>query len=97
MADDLTFEEITGYFTKVGAADACPVCRTANWTIPSLPHDGTVGLFTPRPDGGYLMPGGVIPTIVVACTNCGFIRLHSAAILLDKIRGKPLNPEKGNG
>jgi hypothetical protein len=97
-SDDLSFEEITAYFSKAGASSHCPTCRSQQWIIPPQPHQRTIGLFAPRlEDGGYISPGTIIPTIIVVCTNCGFTRLHSLAVLWEKIRGQPLFPEAKNG
>lgn len=100
--EDLSFDEITAFFDKVGAKQPCPICTKWAWTIPEPKGGRNVGLFSPREDGGYVMPEGVVPAILLACQNCGFLRMHSFLKLKTSIRGESLAlpeppPEKTDG
>jgi hypothetical protein len=90
MADQITFAELTEFFSKVGAGLPCSSCGKVEWIIPPSETERVVGLFAPRQDGAYIMPQTIIPTMIVLCGNCGYIRLHSLALLWQKIRGVPL-------
>lgn len=72
----------------------CSSCGNNEWLLPDEEPQFTVGLFTPRKDdGGYLMPGGIVPAVIVICKNCGLIRLHSKILLESLI---PKNGEEGS-
>jgi len=68
----------------------CPFCGHPKWLIETNPDDTPfgqlVGATVPAP--AYLvtdprdLPSPAIPTLVLTCENCGFVRLHNLTHLL---------------
>lgn len=58
----------------------CISCGANNWTIPD---DDSATLRLPILERGNVisMPGPAIPSYIMICGNCGFIRMHAVAIV----------------
>ncbi len=75
---DVDAAALTKALRKRGVSMRCPAC---DWTL-----DGPLGDYALTPVGSD--PAAVgrrsdIKLMVYACRNCGYIRLHSAAVLRD--------------
>lgn len=67
----------------------CPICSALDWTVESEPG-GILSSFIPMPGmlgfkSSTLPMAPVVPTLVLTCESCGFIRQHNIPTLL-KIR-----------
>jgi hypothetical protein len=73
---------ITKYLEEKNVKLACEVCgSTKGWVLPDEDSSKTVGLFSPRSDGGYVMPGGIIPAVILICSNCSNIRFFAERLI----------------
>ena len=83
MADHVSRDDFGKFLASKGAIQKCEVCGSPEgWIISDQGHQRIVGLFNPRPqDGGYVMPSGIIPAIVLVCKNCFHIRLFSEVLV----------------
>lgn len=79
---ELTLEGIQRFLIAKGATDACPSCGQRFWATFGYgefgAHLGLPWCFDRQPDGtvGIGVAGNCRAVIAIACTNCGFIRLH---------------------
>lgn len=69
----------------------CPICNTMNWTVESEPG-GLLSSWRPMPGllgfkSATLPTSPIVPTLVLSCENCGFIRQHNIPTLAKKGRG----------
>jgi hypothetical protein len=62
---------------RKGADRPCPACNRKDWGV----GKGTVLIQALEPSGHFIAGRGV-ETIVVYCSNCGYLRLHAAALLM---------------
>jgi len=79
LAEQVSRPEFLRFVEKRLIKSTCEVCGEAHgWSVPEGHHNMVVGLFMPRPgDGGYVMPGGIAPAIIMVCNNCAHIRFFS--------------------
>lgn len=67
--------------------DACPVCKNDNWFVLQTPGRIVTALpllsLVPAPS-----PVGAYPMVALACSRCGFTKLH-LKVLLDQFIAKP--------
>jgi hypothetical protein len=61
---------------RKGTANKCSVCGHANWAA-----GDTRLLLGALSDDGSLLMGQGLPAVAIVCNHCGFIRLHSSAVL----------------
>lgn len=80
MAKDI--HELHGALHRVAHAQ-CPSCGANDWMTPT---DRPVLIPTVEPNGTWV-PGRGIEAIENICGQCGFIRLHSAQILRQRLGG----------
>ena len=70
---------IAAKLTEKGVRRACPMCGNPSFVLVD-------GYFShpiqTDPDAGYSLGGPSIPTVVIACQNCGFISEHALGILI---------------
>ncbi|MDK2756425.1 MAG: hypothetical protein KYX66_06785 [Blastomonas fulva] len=68
------------------ATPNCSSCGSNNWTVPD---DEMAMLRLPIFEQGNIisMPGPAIPAYIMLCNNCGFIRMHSVAVVDPKAMG----------
>lgn len=88
MAGHIPYELVLEFLNS-RASRRCEVCGAdEGWLLPDAGQQRIAGLFNPREDGGYVMPGGIVPTIIVACRSCGNLRLFAEAIIAAQIGWK---------
>ena len=68
-------EKIAKYLDERKAQLTCPSCGTGKWSLQS--HIGTI------PATLKLLQPGVItyPVVILICTSCAFMRMHSAVLM----------------
>lgn len=95
MPDKPSRERVIEFLESRGFKSVCEACGTdATWLFPNTDNERVVGLFNPRPnDGGYVMPGGIATAYIMACQNCGHIRLFSDVMIDGWIKAE----EEANG
>ncbi len=80
-----------GHIGHVTANMACPCCGTRKWTVET---EGMGGLLSPLlPFLAYIPftaapffgPAPVIPSIVLSCDECGFVRHHNVPHILKRL------------
>jgi hypothetical protein len=58
---------------KLNSNPTCPFCGHEDWVLSD--EMSLVQSMTDEPDPGIALGRG-IPAVAVACTNCGYVRLH---------------------
>lgn len=88
MADHISRDDIIKFLSSHGAEKRCEVCgSTKGWLLPDQDLHRIVGLFNPRlQDSGYVMPGGIVPAILIVCRNCFNIRLFSEFLIAQSLK-----------
>lgn len=66
-------DTITQKLSERKAQAACPSCGNNNWAFPQEAAQ--------LPQWSNVFPAPGIPTVVMICNNCGYIRLHALAPL----------------
>jgi hypothetical protein len=64
------------WLTERGALTACEACKKQAWK--GSPNLVMAPAYVP---GGALVPPIVYPAVMLICTNCGFLRMHSAVVM----------------
>jgi hypothetical protein len=85
----LDYEWAEVVLASVKASALCPFCGENEWAPPGDLGNLFIHLTAVDLEGTTLRDGGGTGGMLVyswACTNCGFIRLHSHAILEEKAR-----------
>lgn len=62
---------------EVGARAPCPRCGKQSFTVP----DGYFNQAIQMQMGGIVLGGPTMPSIVVVCTQCGFMSQHALGAL----------------
>lgn len=78
--EELTQEKKTRIINTLGergANNPCPRCGNSTFTI----LDGYFNQPLQRDVKGIVIGGRSVPSIAVACTNCGFLSQHAIGIL----------------
>jgi hypothetical protein len=79
---DATADEMAAFLGRVGAIDECPICKTDKWIFVGRDHGGVV--YLPNPQSTGLMMA--VPSYMLICNNCNFIRLHAKKIIDKKLK-----------
>lgn len=74
---DADRKRITEALTRVGAMRACPRCGHGAFTL----IDGYFNQPIQTDLGSMVFGGPSIPSVVVACTRCGFMSQHALGVL----------------
>ena len=86
--ESVTRDQIIKFLNDRGVKVQCEVCGSdEGWSLPDGELSKIVGLFNPRPDGGYIAPGGIAPVIVLVCNHCTNVRLFSEVLMSRLIGG----------
>ena len=70
-------EEVINELEKRGATNDCPRCGNDSFSV----IEGYFNNSLQQETGVIQMGGPTVPTVGVACTNCGFIAEHALGIL----------------
>jgi uncharacterized Zn finger protein len=73
--DALRREHIVAALTKRGVNQPCPRCGHPNFSVVGE----TEIPVSPEPSFGVSSP--VIPVVIVACQNCGYVNQHATTVL----------------
>jgi hypothetical protein len=89
MVPTITPDEIKDFITAKTTNKFCPICAKGDWEIMGGP--GAIPAIVGMDDnGGIGFPARTIPLVVLACTHCAYIRLHSLGMISAwKSSGKP--------
>ena len=68
-------EKAKAWLLKHGATEPCPFCHNTNWSIPDIL------VFAPQHTKEGVSLGSGIPCVAVYCSQCAFIRFHSAVLI----------------
>jgi hypothetical protein len=79
VSSSLTSAEIVAYFKKVGAKDTCPICDFAGWYVFTNKEKSVAKI-------QYEVEGPYLPSIIMICKNCNFIRLHLKRLIEKAVR-----------
>lgn len=71
-------KELSSALVRKGANHPCPRCGHRHF---SLLGDAKVNLSTTPGEGMAAMFGGSVDAVVVGCSNCGYISMHSKSVL----------------
>lgn len=67
--------ELVAHLAKKGmSALVCPVCKSTQWGVQGVVQESIASAYVP---GALPIPDvtrGVMPLVVVACSNCGYVR-----------------------
>ena len=87
----VTYQEAVEYFVDKGVSATCHLCGADNFTVAVLDGQTVPGFITQRTDDFSL--SGVIPLVLLECTNCGnintFRETHIYNYIQSKKRGFP--------
>ncbi|WP_133250785.1 hypothetical protein [Janthinobacterium sp. 78] len=78
---DVTEDDFKLFLQERVKSHACPSCGTNGWGILSAPNMN-FGLIALSKSGAFSIPPPNIPTMGVACNNCGYIRQHALGIIV---------------
>ena len=94
MADHVSSDDLIKFLVSKGSSQKCEACGSSEgWVMPDQGLQRIVGLFNPRlEDDGYVMPSGIVPAVILVCTNCFHIRLFAEAPI-----AKALEEADGDG
>lgn len=70
-------KKIVQALTSKGATQPCPRCRNQSFTL----VDGYFNQPIQTELGGLIIGGPSIPSIVVVCTQCGYMSQHALGVL----------------
>lgn len=84
----ITLQDVQTFFADKKAQNGCPCCSQVAWTYLEAPPDYSWSLSSNKSNGDFVMPAPSIPTILLACNNCGFIRPHAAMPILEHLDNK---------
>ncbi|MFK7090514.1 hypothetical protein AAFM71_17035 [Chromobacterium violaceum] len=82
MSDfDLSFEDAMKALHSAGVSFTCNSCGKDNWMTYQLADKFNIPLlcYTPSPSG----PFSELHTVQMQCLECGYLRLYSAAFLIE--------------
>ena len=82
-AAELTLSDITQFFDERKVSPVCPICSSRQWHLLTPAGEGTktTRLKKLTPQGPVDAEYPAIPTFLVICTNCNFLREHAAMAL----------------
>lgn len=77
-----TRENVIEYLEAHGAlSPPCPACGKMTWGLGNGPEN-FVSVYTMQKDMNAIKSHGLTtPVVILSCTNCGFIREHSAMMI----------------
>ncbi len=82
---------VENFLRKKKAVNQCEACGHSSWSIPSASKGGDLTLsitcdlpITPV-DGVYQVPPLAVPTTIVVCTHCGYIRFFASNLIKEEI------------
>src|ERR1700683_1513529 len=78
---DASATDLIAFFERVGASEACPICKTNKWNMVSRDHGGGLHLPNPLSSGTVL----AVPAYLFVCDNCQFMRMHSKKLIDERI------------
>lgn len=73
--DPLTLQKTQAWLQAKCRGVGCPCCGNNAWTV------GDICTTLPVQGGVVQLGGTTIPTVPIACTNCGYMRFFSAVIM----------------
>ena len=70
-------KRVTKFFAHKTVSGDCPFCKSPSWDVINFPQglEGAIPGRPPRPV--FSSQEATMPVVVLSCTNCGYIRLHS--------------------
>ncbi len=71
-------EKIVKILSERGANNPCPRCNNKNFTLLEGYFNQSIQMTI---NAGITLGGPSIPSLVVICTNCGYISQHALGIL----------------
>lgn len=71
----LTPEDISKFFSKVGANKPCPFCGSEAWRVPGGGEILSNAMPWANAEGEMYMNG--IPLFMMVCARCNFVRSHA--------------------
>ena len=77
MTDDSFRNRVMNALNKKRITNKCSLCGENDWSI----SDQALGMVITNPGGGFSVPPPNVPVAILACNNCGHIRMHSLAAL----------------
>lgn len=69
-------EKIARALVSKGVKQPCPRCTSLNFEVV-----GQTNLMLNENPQAFVVGGPTVPTVVVACSNCGFITLHALGVI----------------
>ncbi len=73
------------FLTKKKVINKCEGCGHSSWTIPSAGDESTMSITCDLPiaqvDGVYQVPPLAVPSTIVVCTHCGYIRFFASNLI----------------
>jgi len=86
--ENVTRDQFIKFLTDQGVKLPCEVCGSSEgWILPDGETMKIGGIFNPRPDGGYVMPSTITPTIMLVCKHCTNIRFFAEIVMAGLIKG----------
>jgi len=77
-ARQMRFEDFVRFFKENTDGSCCPYCRKDDWHLILPSDDGFVTVPLTKTGAHPALASVAMPCIVMECSNCGHVRLHSA-------------------
>lgn len=83
----ITREQFLEFLKARGVQSKCPCCGSEEW-LTAENDDGDIAMLILSNEGGDIdVNASNIPTLLIACGNCGFIRQHARNLIVNYIEG----------